>query len=242
MPQLCYFNNGYCYSSSQFSDSILLRFSRPLNRLGKPSDLARLHSIYDAIFAEPFWTEPMSAHELMNRETIIERYRERIALGRRTKLFSGEFEILIADFIQQLAQVHSREQIQQLCNAEIRLLEEGYKLATLASDYIPKYRKALNRRSQTASYPSPPTLSITLPIINGAQIYRNPKPNIGRSPISNMTARSTKISITDRPSSTARNCSTSKPSTPSPTSRCWKSYSTPKTNSKTDIWRWRSPV
>ena len=87
----------------------------------------------------------MLASELMTRDTIIERYRERIALGRRTKLFSGEFEALVADFIRRLAQAHSRDDIQQLCTAEIALLEEGYKQVTLASDYIPKYRKAIEQ-------------------------------------------------------------------------------------------------
>jgi len=37
----------------------------------------------------------------------------------------------------------SAREIQFLCEAEIRLLEEGYPQSTLASDYIPKYRKAI---------------------------------------------------------------------------------------------------
>ena len=87
----------------------------------------------------------MPIAELMTRETIIERYRERIALGRRTKLFASEFEDLVKDFIQRLAQARSRNQIQHICEAEIALLEEGYQRRTLAGDYIPKYRKAIEQ-------------------------------------------------------------------------------------------------
>ncbi len=87
----------------------------------------------------------MPALESMTRDLILERYRERIALGRRIKLYSGEFDALVEDFIQQLARAHTREQIQQICADEIALLEEGYKQATLASDYIPKYRKAIEQ-------------------------------------------------------------------------------------------------
>ena len=101
----------------------------------------------------------MPTLELMTRDTILERYRERIALGRRTKLFSAEFEVLIQSFIQRLAKASSREAIQQVCAAEIALLEEGYKRATLASDYIPKYRKAIERAIEDGVLTTSPGLS-----------------------------------------------------------------------------------
>ena len=87
----------------------------------------------------------MPTADLMTRETIIERFRERIALGRRTKLFSSEFEQLVTNCVQRLAQARSRNQIQNICRQEIALLEEGYPRLTLASDYIPKYRKAIEQ-------------------------------------------------------------------------------------------------
>ena len=98
----------------------------------------------------------MTALELTTRDTILDRFRERIALGKRTKLSSEEFEALIADFIQRLTKVHTPEEIQQLCTTEIELLEEGYKQATLASDYIPKYRKAIEEAIADGTLPTSP--------------------------------------------------------------------------------------
>ena len=87
----------------------------------------------------------MPAKEYMSRRTIIEQYRERIAQGRRIKLFGDEFEELMAEFIKHLAAARSKKQIEQLCGAEIKLLEEGYKRQTLAGDYFPRYRKAIEQ-------------------------------------------------------------------------------------------------
>jgi hypothetical protein len=77
------------------------------------------------------------------REEIILSFRERIALGKRLKLYKSELDTLIQAFIAQLKGLSTPDEIQALCRAEIALLEEGYERLTLASDYIPRYRKAI---------------------------------------------------------------------------------------------------
>jgi predicted nucleic acid-binding Zn-ribbon protein len=77
------------------------------------------------------------------REEIILSYRERIALGKRLKLYKSELDTLIQTFIECLKGLSTPDEIQTLCQAEIALLEEGYERLTLASDYIPRYRKAI---------------------------------------------------------------------------------------------------
>lgn len=77
------------------------------------------------------------------REEIILRFRERIAMGKRIKLYRSELDTLIQTFIESLKGHSTPEEIQTLCQAEIALLEEGYERLTLASDYIPCYRKAI---------------------------------------------------------------------------------------------------
>ena len=78
------------------------------------------------------------------RHQIVNQFRERIALGKRTRLYKTDFESLIAKFIESLSQLERPEEIQKLCLDEIALLEEGYPQTTLASDYIPQYRKAIS--------------------------------------------------------------------------------------------------
>jgi hypothetical protein len=77
------------------------------------------------------------------REEIILSFRERIALGKRLKLYKSELDTLIQTFIERLKGLSTPDEIQILCQAEIALLEEGYERLTLASDYIPRYRKAI---------------------------------------------------------------------------------------------------
>jgi hypothetical protein len=77
------------------------------------------------------------------RADIIDRFRDRIGQGKRVKLYKEELEGLIEGFIALLEQTDSPADIQRLCQAEIALLEEGYERVTLASDYIPRYRKAI---------------------------------------------------------------------------------------------------
>jgi hypothetical protein len=77
------------------------------------------------------------------RADILDRFRDRIGQGKRVKLYKAELEGLIEGFIALLEQADSSVDIQRLCQAEIALLEEGYERVTLASDYIPRYRKAI---------------------------------------------------------------------------------------------------
>lgn len=79
------------------------------------------------------------------RAKIIKHYRERIADGSRIKLYSDEFETLINDCIQRIDKATSLMELEILCKEEIALLEEGYPLRTLAGDYIPRYRKAIEK-------------------------------------------------------------------------------------------------
>lgn len=86
---------------------------------------------------------PLSYSHDLSREEIVCRYRERISEGKRSKLGKSDLEQLILHFIDRLKAVTERTQIQALCEEEISLLEEGYKTSTVAFDYLPKYRKAL---------------------------------------------------------------------------------------------------
>jgi hypothetical protein len=68
----------------------------------------------------------------LSRESIIDRYRQRITNGNRSKLAKSELESLIADFIQQLAAIKSRTRIESLCLTE-----------TMGKVYLPMYHKAI---------------------------------------------------------------------------------------------------
>ncbi|MEM9135739.1 MAG: protelomerase family protein [Cyanobacteria bacterium P01_F01_bin.42] len=78
-----------------------------------------------------------------NRDTITQKFRDRIAAGQRNKLSKQEFNFLIESFIQSLECAQSSRDIHELCRSEIALLEEGYQKLTLASIYIPRYRAAI---------------------------------------------------------------------------------------------------
>jgi hypothetical protein len=86
---------------------------------------------------------PQMLHLSLMRAEIIRSFRERIALGKRVKLYKTELDTLIQSFLENLQGLAVPEEIQLLCQAEIALLEEGYERLTLASDYIPRYRKAI---------------------------------------------------------------------------------------------------
>ncbi len=79
----------------------------------------------------------------LSRETVIDRYRQRIAQGDRSKLSKSELTEFIADFIGQLAILKSKSRIESLCLSEIALLEEGYPQPTVGKVYLPMYRKAI---------------------------------------------------------------------------------------------------
>lgn len=89
----------------------------------------------------------------MSRDDILEQYRDRITAGARTRLTSTELEKLIQAFIDQLKTLDSRAEIDQICADEIALLEEGYPQATVAKNYIPRYRRAILAATDDGSLP-----------------------------------------------------------------------------------------
>ena len=97
--------------------------------------------------ANPFFIQLNNIHSYVavNRASIIQTFRDRIAAGKRNKLSKQEFEDLIESLIQQLQHAQSSTEIHDICRNEIALLEEGYKKLTLASIYIPRYRAAIKQ-------------------------------------------------------------------------------------------------
>jgi hypothetical protein len=79
----------------------------------------------------------------LSRQLIIDRYRQRIAASERTRLTKTDLAELIVEFIDRLAIIKNKAKIQELCTAEIALLEEGYPQATIGKVYLPMYRKAI---------------------------------------------------------------------------------------------------
>jgi Telomere resolvase len=79
----------------------------------------------------------------LSRQLIIDQYRQRIAASERTRLTKTDLAELIIEFIDRLAITKTKAKIQELCTAEIALLEEGYPQATIGKVYLPMYRKAI---------------------------------------------------------------------------------------------------
>jgi Telomere resolvase len=79
----------------------------------------------------------------LSRQLIIDRYRQRIAASERTRLTKTDLAELIVEFIDRLSITKNKAKIQELCTAEIALLEEGYPQATIGKVYLPMYRKAI---------------------------------------------------------------------------------------------------
>src|SRR5579883_368453 len=82
------------------------------------------------------------------RAAIIERYRQRIALGDRTKLTRDERETLTVLLLDQLVGLNqrgedTRDKLQALCEAEKALLEEGYPQGSINSVYLPAYTRVI---------------------------------------------------------------------------------------------------
>ena len=82
------------------------------------------------------------------RAEIIERYHQRIALGDRTKLTRDERETLTVLLLDQLIALNqrgkdTRDRIQEICEIEKALLEEGYPQGSINSVYLPAYTRVL---------------------------------------------------------------------------------------------------
>ena len=99
-------------------------------------------------------SKPNSYNHDLTRDEIINRFRSRIAQSKRTKLTAYELGQLILHFIDRLQPLNSAALIQALCDFEIALLEEGYPQSTLGSDYIPKYRKAIETAIESGKIPT----------------------------------------------------------------------------------------
>jgi hypothetical protein len=88
---------------------------------------------------------PLSHFHDITRDEIIARYRDRISQDKRSKLGKSDLEQLILILIDRLKIIDDRSAIKTLCDAEIALLEFGYQTNTIAFDYLPKYRKAVEK-------------------------------------------------------------------------------------------------
>ncbi|MGG6298072.1 protelomerase family protein [Leptolyngbya sp. AN02str] len=85
----------------------------------------------------------MSVSDDPTREELVARFRDRIALGERTKLSRQERSELALHFVDRLARCQSEEEAIALCEAEISLLEEGYPVGSIANQYLPEWRKVI---------------------------------------------------------------------------------------------------
>jgi hypothetical protein len=100
---------------------------------------------------------------LTTRQSIIDKYRNRIACDQRTKLSKNELWELIHGFIDHLATLKTKTQIEAFCLAEIALLEEGYPKATIGKVYLPKYRTAIREAIDHGSLPMTKNISRQYP-------------------------------------------------------------------------------
>ncbi len=87
--------------------------------------------------------KPLSHQFDATRDEIVADFRARIQQHKRSKLSKAQLEELIDLFITHLESLTESDAIQQLCQAEISLLEEGYPPASVAKNYLPKYRQAI---------------------------------------------------------------------------------------------------
>ncbi len=76
------------------------------------------------------------------RSDIIQTFRDRIHKDTHFRLSTDELQALINGFIVELKGAKTEKKIRALCEAEIKLLEEGYPQASVAK-YLSKYRKTI---------------------------------------------------------------------------------------------------
>jgi integrase len=76
------------------------------------------------------------------RTEIIQVFRDRIHKNTHFRLSKDEREALIDGFVEELQGAKSEKTIRALCEAEIKLLEEGYPQLSVAK-YVTRYRKAI---------------------------------------------------------------------------------------------------
>jgi hypothetical protein len=76
------------------------------------------------------------------RVEVIQTFRDRIHNGSHTRLSQDDLEMMIGGFVEKLRGIRAKTKIRALCEAEIKLLEEGYPQASVAK-YLSRYRKAI---------------------------------------------------------------------------------------------------
>jgi Telomere resolvase len=86
------------------------------------------------------------------RAEAIQTFRDRIQQGDRTRLSQDDLEAMIGGFVEALRGIRAKTKIRALCEAEIKLLEEGYPQASVAK-YLGRYRKAIAAAVEDGSLP-----------------------------------------------------------------------------------------
>jgi hypothetical protein len=79
------------------------------------------------------------------REELVDRFRQRIQRGDRTRLYKAERAELALHFVDRLQHCQSETEAKALCQAEMDLLEEGYPIASVANKYLPEWRKVIEQ-------------------------------------------------------------------------------------------------
>lgn len=88
-----------------------------------------------------------------SREELVERFRLRIQQGDRTRLRKAERAELALHFVDRLQRCQSEEEASALCQEEIALLEEGYPVVSVANQYLPEWRKVIERAVEEGRLP-----------------------------------------------------------------------------------------
>jgi hypothetical protein len=89
---------------------------------------------------------------LDSRSDVIQSFRDRIQHGDHTRLSQNNLEVMIDGFVEELRGIRAKTKIRALCEAEIKLLEEGYPQASVAK-YLSRYRKAIKAAVDDGSLP-----------------------------------------------------------------------------------------
>lgn len=90
----------------------------------------------------------------MNRQQILTEFEQNIQNNKSRKLTTEQRSFLVQDFITQLQALDDSEAIEQLCRAEIELLERGYGRGTNSTiNYLSKYRTAIAQATEQGNLP-----------------------------------------------------------------------------------------
>jgi hypothetical protein len=92
------------------------------------------------------------AMTLTFRAEIIQAFRDRIQNASHFRLSKDELEALIDGFIEELRRAKMETKIRAICEAEIKLLEEGYPQPSVAK-YLTRYRKVIAAAIANGSLP-----------------------------------------------------------------------------------------